>query len=352
MTEDAPTIAIIGCGLIGSSLARALKARLPEITLHAADTQQQALNFLKQNNIVNSVFKANDEAVSKADIVVLATPPATLGEVMRSIAPHLAEGALVTDVASVKKAAVESIFPHLPPHAIYVPGHPIAGSQQSGVQAGTVDLFEQKRVILTPLPNTPEPAIDAIAGIWQAAGAGEVELLDPLTHDLIYACVSHMPQAIAFAASSLVKPYMDATESNDMFRRFTRLVDSPKPMWKDIFDANKENVASVLDIYLYALHKLTAELSQNAAKSAPPADPRKVATEILPYLAASCLVTAVVMIEQKLGMKLAPYAGTGFADITASLAQAPEPIMEACSERAMEVASMLDVFADRLTTVV
>lgn len=340
-------VCIIGFGLIGSSLARALKANADEYYIVACAPKQETLDFARQNGMADEGYLAAEEAVRDADIVVLATPIRVLEGVARMIAPHLKAGAIVTDVASVKAPVMAAIAPHLPAHVYFVPAHPIAGSEQTGVRAGKADLYVGKRVWITPVAGVLPQAVVAVKALWEHAGA-RAERMDAALHDEVYAYVSHLPQKLAFACAPLLEPFSDERTGNTTFAQFTRLCGSDPALWADIFDANKANLANALDQYLYVLHQITKELGQGEGNAQEECDSVLLHTRLFPRIVSSCLVAIVTMCERKQGISLASYAGTGFADMTAPLHTDPEGELELCSKHSKQLVELLTRFSRQL----
>lgn len=334
---DFSRIAIIGLGLIGGSVALAARRAFPGAYIAVADADAGTRAAASTRFAVHEEV---GEAVRGAELVVLAVPIPALAGVARAIAPHLAEGALVTDVASVKMPLVEEVAPLLPAHAALIPAHPIAGSERSGFGAAEADLFNGKRVILTPA-DPQHPAVERVAAFWRAMGV-RVEFMPPDMHDRIYAAVSHLPQYLAFKIKVLLKEKQMALESP----RFLRLGGSPHALWQGIFDANKTNISSSLHDYLRALHQIIGELEEGKANTS--AVDAQAALQVFPRIAASCLVSACAMLERELGLPVARYAGSGFKDFTAPLESPPEDDLAAISIHAAQVAALLKDFAAKL----
>ncbi len=246
-------IAIIGIGLIGSSIALAAKNNNLDLTISLFDrdedvrTRASALGFGK-------VRASIEEAVGNADLVVLCVPAGAMGEVGQAIAAHLKDGAIVTDVGSVKAAVVLQLQEVLPSHVRLVPGHPIAGTEKSGPEAGFATLFNKRWTILTPLANqAPEylAAVDNLTVFWQALGS-QVELMEPARHDMVLAMTSHLPHLIAFCVVATAEDVESVTDSEVIkysaggFRDFTRIAASDPTMWRDVFLLNREAVLDLL----------------------------------------------------------------------------------------------------------
>jgi cyclohexadieny/prephenate dehydrogenase len=248
-----PRLAIIGIGLIGSSLARAAKAygAAGEIVLFDADPRvREAASRLDLGRLVEDPR----DAVEGADAVILCTPVGALGAAAAAMAEALKPGVIVTDVGSVKMRAIDLITPHLPDTAYFIPGHPIAGTEQSGPEAGFKDLFKGRWAILTPTDQArqgQEEALARLADFWARLGS-QVELMDARRHDLVLAITSHVPHLIAFNIVSTAADLESVTQGEVVkfsaggFRDFTRIAASDPVMWRDVFLNNKEAVLEVL----------------------------------------------------------------------------------------------------------
>ena len=238
-------------GLIGSSLARAVArgglARRIVGCARSPETRTKALEF----GLAEAMFEDPAEAVAGAELVILCTPVGAYAAVAQAMAPGLAPGAVVSDVGSVKQAVLRDVSPHLPPGVALVPGHPIAGTEHSGPEAGFAELFEDRWCILTPPPGCDEAAVATVRRLWEGCGA-KVELMDPLHHDKVLAITSHLPHLIAY---TIVGTVTDLEESEHAavakfsaggFRDFTRIAASDPIMWRDIFLNNREAVLEML----------------------------------------------------------------------------------------------------------
>lgn len=245
--------AIIGAGLMGASLARAL-AEKGQSTVIALYDQSADVRARARALGLGEVAESAAEAVRGSDLVVLATPVGAFGTSVAGFAPFLATGAIVTDMGSVKMAAIAAIAPHLPAHAIFIPAHPIAGTEQSGPEAGFASLFHGRWQILTPLAD-PRPeyqaALERLAALWTALGS-KVEIMDPARHDLVLAVTSHLPHLIAFNIVATAADLETVTDSEVVkysaagFRDFTRIAASDPTMWRDVFLNNREAVLEML----------------------------------------------------------------------------------------------------------
>jgi 3-phosphoshikimate 1-carboxyvinyltransferase len=244
-------VAFVGFGLIGSSLARVMREHQLVERITAASRSSQTLALARQLGLIDIGYADPADAVRGADLVILAMPVNATESILRAIKPALSAQAVITDVGSTKGnvvAAAEAVWGEVPP--TFVPGHPIAGSEQSGVLAGRANLFAGHKVILTPLPTTQAEALALVTSLWQRAQA-EVLTMSVERHDSVLARTSHLPHLLAF---SLVDTL--ARESNNLdifryaaggFRDFTRIAGSDPTMWHDIFLANRDAVLEALD---------------------------------------------------------------------------------------------------------
>jgi cyclohexadieny/prephenate dehydrogenase len=256
-------ITIIGFGLIGSSLARVIRRDGLAEKIICGDISPDVCKKVLELKLADVAITDLAVAVKGADIVVLAVPVGACGAVAQAIAATLAEGAVVTDVGSVKQAVIAAVAPHIPAHAYFVPAHPIAGTEHSGPEAGFPELFQGRWCILTPLPDTPLRAIEKVTALWDATGA-TVEIMDPKRHDLILGITSHLPHLIAYSIVDTAATLEDHTKAEVIkysasgFRDFTRIAASDPVMWRDIFLNNKDAVLEILQRFnedLTALQK-------------------------------------------------------------------------------------------------
>ena len=244
-------VALIGLGLIASSMAHAMrdKGLVGEIVGHArsAETRATALEI----GLADRVFDTAAEAVAGADLVVLCVPVGAMDAIAAEIAPHLAPGATVTDVGSVKQAVVKAVAPHMPAHVQFIPGHPLAGTEHSGPRSGFATLFVNRWWLLTPLEGNDPAAVARLRGMIEAMGAN-VEEMDLVHHDLVLAVTSHTPHLIAYTMVGVADHMRRVTHeevikySASGFRDFTRIAASDPTMWRDVFLTNKEAVLDVL----------------------------------------------------------------------------------------------------------
>lgn len=245
-------IAIIGFGLLGSSLARALKKIHPnEYYILACNRGQDTLDKALALGIADIATTDVAEAAKEADIVVLATPLSAYGEIISQAVPHLTSSVAITDVGSLQQHAIDAVMPHLTPSLKkrFIPAHPIAGSEKIGIDGGDVELFYGRRIVLTPPENIDPDAEALIHTIWEHSG-GQLYHMNARTHDRIYAYVSHMVQAVMMCYA-LAKPKVQSSNAN-----FMRLTHYNQPMWKDIFAANAPLIKEALEGFCHAFKKI------------------------------------------------------------------------------------------------
>jgi len=263
-------VTIIGVGLIGGSLARVLKAKDLAVRITGAGRSRATLEQALKIGVIDRMGNGSAQSVEDADLVVLASPVGTFGKIVSEIGPHLKPGAILTDVGSVKGALIKKIESSILPGSHYVPAHPIAGREKSGVTESTETLFQGRRCILTPTARTDQKALEAVRDMWTAAGA-EVTVMDADLHDKVFAAVSHLPHVAAFAMMCAVAELNTGTEdyiqfSGAGFRDFTRIAASSPEMWKDICLMNRDNLVQMIDRYLVSLNKFKREISSQDEK--------------------------------------------------------------------------------------
>ena len=243
-------VALIGLGLIASSMAHAMRAwgLAGHIAGHArsAETRRIAGELF-----LDSVHETAAEAVQGADLVVLCVPVGAMGDVAAEIAPHLAPGCTVTDVGSVKRAVIEAVAPHLPPGVQFIPGHPLAGTEHSGPRSGFATLFQNRWWLITPVAGTDPAATLRLRRLLEGMGAN-VDEMDAAHHDLVLAVVSHTPHLIAYTMVG-VADHMRRVSKQEVikysasgFRDFTRIAASDPTMWRDVFLTNKDATLDIL----------------------------------------------------------------------------------------------------------
>lgn len=258
-------LAVIGCGLIGSSVIRAARAAGVVGQVAVADASETARGRVAALGLADAVTGEVTEAVRDADLVVLAVPVLAMAETGRAAAAAMKPGATLTDVGSVKASVAEALGAAAPPGVFVVPGHPIAGTEQSGPDAGFAELFLNRWVILTPQKRDDEPYLEAVqrlAEFWKALGSN-VERMDERHHDLVLAVTSHLPHLIAYNIVGTAADLEEVTQAEVMkysaggFRDFTRIAASDPTMWRDIFVANREAVLEILGRFTEDLQALS-----------------------------------------------------------------------------------------------
>ncbi|MEP5567459.1 MAG: prephenate dehydrogenase/arogenate dehydrogenase family protein [Halioglobus sp.] len=273
MTPRVNTVAILGLGLIGGSLARALRAQGFCERVIAYGHREPSLLRGKELGVIDDYTLGLDEVISCADILVICTPTLIAANVLAEILPRLSgldNAPVVTDAASVKgslmAAAIEACDGKFPPR--FVMGHPIAGSERSGVEASRADLYENHRVIITPVKENDENALTLVRDMWAATGA-EVVDMEVARHDAVLAATSHLPHVLAYA---LVDALAQSEASEDIFRcaaggfrDFTRIASSDPVMWRDIAIANKSALLDAIDLFSGHLDQLRKAVANEDA---------------------------------------------------------------------------------------
>jgi cyclohexadieny/prephenate dehydrogenase len=258
-------LAVIGCGLIGSSVARAARAHGVVGEIVVADVSPVVRERVVALGLADSVHGDPADAARDADLVIFATPPLTIESVASSVAGALKPGATVSDVGSVKAAIAEAFARTIPDAVFAVPGHPIAGSEQSGPDAGFAALFENRWTILTPQDRADAPyraAVERLTAFWMGLGA-QVETMDVKHHDLVLAVTSHLPHLIAYNIVGTAADLEEVTRGEVIkysaggFRDFTRIAASDPVMWRDVFLANKDAVLEILGRFTEDLQALS-----------------------------------------------------------------------------------------------
>jgi prephenate dehydrogenase len=246
-----PRLAVVGVGLIGGSLALALKEAGAVGEVVGIGRGRSNLETALKLGIVDRIAEGPADGVGDADLVFLATPVLSLREVAASLLPHMKPGAVLTDGGSVKGAVVSAIEPLVPPGIHFVAGHPIAGTEQSGAEAAFATLFHNRRCILTPTDRTDPGALDLVRRVWEKVGS-RVVLMDVEKHDRILGAISHLPHMVAYCLVNAVGSY-DRYEENLLeysaggFRDFTRIASSDPTMWRDIALTNKEALLEMME---------------------------------------------------------------------------------------------------------
>lgn len=244
-------VALIGLGLIASSMAHAMRAKglAGEIVGYAKSAETRAVAL--EIGFCDRVCGSAAEAVLGADLVVLAVPVGAMAEVAAEIGPHLAQGCTVTDVGSVKRAVIEAVAPYIPEGVHFIPGHPLAGTEYSGPRSGFASLYENRWWLLTPIEGGDAAALAKLRGLLESIGA-KVDTMDPAHHDRVLAVVSHTPHLIAYTMVGVADHLAQVSNSEVIqysasgFRDFTRIASSDPTMWRDVFLTNKDAVLDIL----------------------------------------------------------------------------------------------------------
>ena len=243
-------VSIIGLGLIGSSIARAVRDAMPIVMLSGHDADATVRETARALNLCDDITDTAGAAVTDADLVILCMPLGAMAAVAEDIAADLPPEAVISDVGSSKTAVTAALALALPDHAI-VPAHPVAGTERSGPEAGFAALFHKRWCILTPTEGTDATAVARVTSFWERIGA-QVEVMDPAHHDLVLAVTSHVPHLIAYTIVGTASDLESVTQSEVIkysaggFRDFTRIAASDPTMWRDVFLTNKDAVLDVL----------------------------------------------------------------------------------------------------------
>jgi len=247
-------VALIGLGLIGSSLARVIKQRGLAGHISGTAQSQKTRDAVNNLNIVDSVTASACDSVKDADLVILCVPVGAMGAVALEIAADLKPGAILSDAGSVKKAVIDAVNPYVPQGVHFIPAHPIAGTENTGPLAGFAELFDGRWCVLTPLKDQARgysQAVERVTHFWRACGS-HVETMDAKHHDLVLAITSHVPHLIAYNIVGTAADLEDVTRSEVIkysaggFRDFTRIAASDPTMWRDVFLGNSEAVLEML----------------------------------------------------------------------------------------------------------
>ena len=244
-------VCLIGIGLIGSSLARMMRRTRVAGHIVACARSEATLETVTRLGLADSVTTDLAQAVTGADLVIICTPVGVYEAIGRAIGPALSPGCIVSDVGSIKQAVIDALAPHLPDTVHLVPGHPIAGTEHSGPEAGFDTLFEGRWTLLTPPAGTDAAAVEKIAELWRRAGS-RIDVMDPVHHDQVLAITSHIPHLIAYTIVGTATDLEDHLKSEVIkysaggFRDFTRIAASDPVMWRDVFLNNRDAVLEML----------------------------------------------------------------------------------------------------------
>ena len=243
-------VAIIGLGLLGGSIGLAVRQYLPDARTTGFDRDPATRRRAAERGLADTICDSAADAVREADLVIFCVPPGAMGAAAAQIADAIPADAVVSDVGSCKQSIAEALSAALPSHLV-IPAHPVAGTENSGPDAGFASLFQKRWCIITPIPGTDPVPVAALRGFWEALGA-TVELMDPQHHDLVLAVTSHLPHLIAYTIVGTASDLEDVTQSEVIkysaggFRDFTRIAASDPVMWRDVFLANKDAVLEML----------------------------------------------------------------------------------------------------------
>ena len=329
-------VAIIGLGLIGSSVARALHEHGLAVHITGCDVSAETLAYCMGQGFIQSMTSSPEEAVKDADLVVICVPPSAFSHICDAIIPALKDGAIVTDTLSVKSMVADAV-PNFPFGVSVIPAHPIAGSEKTGPEAGNSKLFAKRKVILTPLNPQQTPPLMKVRSMWETFGS-DVQMMPAEAHDVIYAIVSHLPQLIGFATSNVV-----SSKDTEILKRFTRLQRSDPALWASIFWHNRVPLLRTLEDYLSIVSHVMRELAEGEDKSEESSDNASTDT-LVARICASCLVVTITMFEKQTGLTLAQFAGSGFADIACPAIDDPDTDIEAISHHYKQVRIQLEQF--------
>jgi prephenate dehydrogenase len=263
-------LAVAGVGLIGGSLALALKEAGVVGEVVGIGRGLTNLEKALELGVIDRFTRELAEGVKDADVLFLATPVQALGPVAAQAMPHLKPGAIITDGGSVKQAVIDAIEPQLRDDVHFVPGHPIAGTENSGAEAAFATLYRERRCILTPTTRTDPAALEAVRRMWQAAGS-EVVIMEVDKHDRVLAAISHLPHMVAYALVNAVGAY-DRYDENILaysaggFRDFTRIASSDPTMWRDIALTNRAALIEMMQQFESFFAELKADVKDGSAE--------------------------------------------------------------------------------------
>lgn len=262
-------LAVVGVGLIGGSLALALKEAGSVGHVVGIGRGLPNLETALRLGVVDSFTQDIAEGVADADVIFLATPVQALGSLAKLAMPHLKPGAILTDGGSVKQAVIDAIEPHLRDDVYFVPGHPIAGTENSGAEAAFATLYRDRRCILTPTAKTDAAALERMRFMWQVVGS-QVVIMDVEKHDRVLAAISHLPHMVAYALVNAVGSYDRYNEnileySAGGFRDFTRIASSDPTMWRDIALTNREALIEMMEQFEVFFAELKEDVATGSA---------------------------------------------------------------------------------------
>ena len=255
------TISIIGCGLIGSSILRAIKSKNLAKEIKVFDHSKEVTTYLKKENICTNISNDISQCVDNSDLIIIATPLSSYKEIILSIKDNLKKNVILTDTGSVKKEVMKIIHNINLTDVHWIPAHPIAGTEESGPRAGQAEMFENRWCVISPPKNSAEEPVKSLKALWEAIGS-KVKIMTPEEHDKILSLTSHLPHAIAYNIVRTVMEVEDKLKQDVIqysaggLRDFTRIAASNPLMWKDIFLDNSENVIKGIDSFIEKLNEL------------------------------------------------------------------------------------------------
>ena len=264
-------VAFIGMGLINSSLARDLKIKKFYLSSSAYSRRLSTINKIKKLKLVDFASSNIEKTIKEADIIIVGIPVAAYQEVFKKICNNIKPGAIITDVGSVKKEVINSVKKYIPKNIDFVPGHPIAGTENSGPESGFAGLFKNGWCILTPNKNTSKNSIKIIKYMWQLVGM-KVDIMDSNYHDEVLAITSHIPHIIAYSIVGTIANLQTTIKKEVIkyaasgFRDFTRIAASDPIMWRDIILYNRQSILKMLNLFKKDLSKLEHAIENNDDK--------------------------------------------------------------------------------------
>ena len=264
-------VAFIGMGLINSSLARDLKIKKFYLSSSAYSRRLSTINKIKKLKLVDFASSNIEKTIKEADIIIVGIPVAAYQEVFKKICNNIKPGAIITDVGSVKKEVVNSVKKYIPKNVDFVPGHPIAGTENSGPESGFAGLFKNGWCILTPNKNTSKNSVKIIKYMWQLVGM-KVDIMDSNYHDEVLAITSHIPHIIAYSIVGTIANLQTTIKKEVIkyaasgFRDFTRIAASDPIMWRDIILYNRQSILKMLNLFKKDLSKLEHAIENNDDK--------------------------------------------------------------------------------------
>ena len=264
-------VAFIGMGLINSSLARDLKIKKFYLSSSAYSRRLSTINKIKKLKLVDFASSNIEKTIKEADIIIVGIPVAAYQEVFKKICNHIKPGAIITDVGSVKKEVINSVKKYIPKNVDFVPGHPIAGTENSGPESGFAGLFKNGWCILTPNKCTSKNSVKIIKYMWQLVGM-KVDIMDSNYHDEVLAITSHIPHIIAYSIVGTIANLQTTIKKEVIkyaasgFRDFTRIAASDPIMWRDIILYNRQSILKMLNLFKKDLSKLEHAIENNDDK--------------------------------------------------------------------------------------